>query len=238
MINDLSQHSVSFVSIPAEQLELLADNAFDAVMVVYPPDAAAALPKEIPTGCPVIVLSYDPSLSELPGADGFILVRMLAAFHETFDHLRDSGASQPALLYDELPLMAVSAFTSGYSTWCRANQVSEIAFNSINRETVREAIAQGADAFLIKGSDIDRSAERVVEYLNEMGLSVPGDVLLVSQSEDLSEPALGITCLSWLGRDIGLLISQFLRDGLQAGKFGSIELPYELRVRESSLRIP
>lgn len=238
LITGLSRHSISFIAIPAKQLDLLATSTFDAVMVINPPDLQAAVPAEVPAGCPVIVAPWG-SFPQTPGVEASLDFQVDTSLALTFDHLVQAGAKHPALLYNELPLMPVTAFTSTYDSWCASNGVIPIVFASVTRESVREAVRLGADAFFVKGSDIDRSPEKVIEYLGEIGLRVPDDVLVASNSEDLNEPqaAVPITCLTWASGSTGDRIVQMLVSGFANGKFESITLPFELRKRRSTQRI-
>lgn len=238
LTDDLSKESIGISWLPPQRIGLLAHDNFDAIVIGNPPTAADATPPEVPANYAIIVASNNASYESLDRVDGFISAQMPVAINALLDHLLEEGATQPALLIDDMQMTPGDIYIATFEQWCQDHECKPLIFWAATAANVKDAIGQGADALFMKGSDFSRCAEIAIRTVEQLGMSVPDDVLVASSSEDLYEPGSlpTITTLSWQGRDCGHLISDMLIKGLHTGNFPPVLLPYHLEVRHSTTR--
>lgn len=234
----LAENSIQCLQIPADHLDMLAQTPVDLAIIVNPRDREAAHPPHIPLGVPRVVAAGTREIVERSEADGYVLADVTASTYEALDHLVAHGAHHPALIYEVLPMAPLDDFIAAYEDWCARRGFEALKFQGVSAAAVDHALSAGADAFYVKGSDVERSAQKVVDVLSTRGLAVPDDILVVSNSDDVYESTvpIPITTVTYDGVRTGRELAHSVIECLRSGAPVEVEIAHDLRVRKSTQR--
>ncbi|MGW5849631.1 LacI family DNA-binding transcriptional regulator [Streptomyces sp. NPDC055254] len=244
------RHGYALVLLPAGSLQSeWAELPLDAVVVADPVADDPIVDDLLAARIPVF---SDRSVEGRPGAH-WVDVDAAAAVRETLDHLRGEGARRPALVLPDSTTRFHTEVLAAYRAWCAAHGLPERVARAAapgNGPVVRAvetALAGGGegpdrtrpDALFVVA---EASPPLVLEAARRRGYEVPGDLLIVCVSEDVTaqhtEPP--VTTLSLRPEavaeaGIGLLVA-VLEDGRRES--AGMLVPTRLEVRASSVRRP
>ncbi|MDV9190256.1 LacI family DNA-binding transcriptional regulator [Streptomyces sp. SR27] len=231
------------VLLPAGSLQSeWADLSLDAVIVADPVADDAVVEDLIAARIPVF---SDRSVEGRPGAY-WIDVDAGAAVCETLDHLRDQGARRPVLVVPDSTTRFHTEVVAAHRAWCAAHGLPERVVRvgaAGNGHVVRavETALEGAgkdrpDALLVVA---EASPPLVLEAARRHGYEVPGDLLVVCVSEDVTaeHTTPSVTTLSLRPEAVAEAGIEHLVAVLEHGLRevpGEI-VPTRLHVRESSV---
>ncbi|MEU8509083.1 LacI family DNA-binding transcriptional regulator [Streptomyces brevispora] len=232
----------ALVLLPAGSLHAeWAELPLDAVIVADPVGDDRIIDDLIAARIPVIT---DRSVEGRPGAY-WVDVDVVAAMRETLDHFEAQGARRPALVLPDSPTQFYAGALAAYGDWCAEHGRPEhVVFapeagNGPVVAAVEEALSgtRRPDALCVVP---EASPPLVLEAARRHGYDVPGDLLVVCVSEDLTaahtRPAL--TTLSLGPREVAEAGVDLLVAALEQGGAPSagVLVPTRLEVRASSLR--
>ncbi|KUJ69605.1 LacI family transcriptional regulator [Streptomyces albus subsp. albus] len=235
------------VLLPAGSLrDEWADLPLDAVVVADPVADDRIVEELLAARVPVF---SDRSVEGRPGAH-WVDVDTAAAVRETLDHLVGQGARRPALVQPDSTTRFHTGVLDAYRDRCAAHGLpqrvvwAEAAGNGPVMRAVETALAgtgQGErpDALLVVA---EASPPLILEAARRHGYHVPGDLLLVCVSEDVTaahtEPP--VTTLSLRPERIAEAGVELLVAVLEQGLADppGVLVPTRLEVRASSLRPP
>ncbi|MFF2008418.1 LacI family DNA-binding transcriptional regulator [Streptomyces sp. NPDC058195] len=242
------ERGYAVVLLPAGSLQdEWAGLPLDAVVVADPVAGDRIVDELLAARIPVF---SDRSVEGRPGAH-WVDVDPGAATREVLDHLRGEGARRPAMV---LP-GSMTAFHTGvlgaYRDWCAAHGLPErttqvaVPGNGPVIAAVEAALGragaadEGPDALFVVA---EASPPLVLEAARRRGYRVPGDLLLVCVSEDVTaehtRPA--VTTLSLRPQDVARAGTELLMSVLERGDAAPSGrlVPTRLDVRDSSRRTP
>ncbi|WKV70836.1 LacI family transcriptional regulator [Streptomyces sp. PCS3-D2] len=241
----------AMVLLPAGSLQSeWADLSLDAVVVADPVADDPIVEDLLAARIPVF---SDRSVEGRPGAY-WVDVDAGAAVRGALDHLRDQGARRPVLVVPDSTTRFHSEVYAAHRTWCAARDLPERVVRvdgsgngPVVRAVERALAADPADdpaadqarpdALLVVA---EASPPLVLDAARRLGYEVPGDLLLVCVSEDVTaehaDPP--VTTLSLRPEaiaeaGIGMLVA-VLEDGDQGA--AGVLVPTRLDVRASSVR--
>ncbi|MFB6516482.1 LacI family DNA-binding transcriptional regulator [Streptomyces sp. NPDC056401] len=238
------------VLLPAGSLQSeWAGLPLDAVVVADPVTDDPIVDDLLAARIPVF---SDRSVEGRPGAY-WVDVEAGPAVCAAMDHLLEQGARRPALVLPDSATRFHAGVLASYSGWCAAHGVAErvvIAADRGNGPVVRavetalagdgEGPGRGRpDALFVTA---EASPPLVLEAARRQGYAVPGDLLLVCVSEDVTaehtEPP--VTTLSLRPEAVAEAGIELLVAVLEDGRRESagVLVPTRLDVRASSLRHP
>ncbi|WP_338702574.1 LacI family DNA-binding transcriptional regulator [Streptomyces sp. Q6] len=236
------ERGYAMVLLPAGSLQNeWVELPLDAVVVADPVADDRIVDDLLAAGIPVF---SDRSVAGRPGAY-WVDVDAEAALREILDHLAEQGAGRPALVAPVTDTRFNRDALAAYRAWCAERGLAERvvrAEGAGNGPVVRaleEMLTQGElpDALVLVA---EASPPLVLEALRRHGLDVPGDLLLVCVSEDVTalhtSPA--VTTLSLRPRAVAQAGVERMVAVLEQGMTepaGTL-VPTRLQVRASSLR--
>lgn len=226
LASELTAAGMGLSLVARAHADLLARLPIDAALV------QAARPAEVidslPFGMPVVV-----GIGPVAGAAAVVGHDYDAIAAECVGLLSANGAQGICFIVrpNDLPVIQLIA-----ARFAAAAEVAGADFLVVDGvDPMAAAASRGAvDAVVSPGA----GPARIMEVLKAAGLSVPGDVLVLSLGEDdlASTLELSVSSLSFLGRDSGHLVGQVLVAGVRSGEFASTALPYRLDARASTDR--
>ncbi|MGW6707196.1 LacI family DNA-binding transcriptional regulator [Streptomyces sp. NPDC054956] len=192
------RHGYAVVLLPAGSLHgAWAGLPLDAVVVADPVGDDRIVDDLLAARIPVF---SDRSVEGRPGAH-WVDVDAGAAVRETLDHLGEQGARRPALVLPDNTTRFHTGMLAGYRDWCAAHGSAEriVRAEAVGNGPVVQAVeaalagpvpgGRGAsaterpDALLVVA---EASPPLVLEAVRRHGYGVPGDLLLVCVSEDVT----------------------------------------------------
>ncbi|MGW8885664.1 LacI family DNA-binding transcriptional regulator [Streptomyces sp. NPDC055749] len=241
------ERGYALVLLPAGSLQSeWAELPLDAVVVADPVDDDRIVDDLLAAGIPVF---SDRSVEGRPGAH-WVDVDAGAAVRETLRHLWEQGARRPALVLPDNTTRFHTEVLAAYRDWCTGHGLPdrvvrvEAAGNGPVVRAVETALAADAeddgertDALLVVA---EASPPLVLDAARRHGRDVPGDLLLVCVSEDVTaehtEPP--VTTLSLSPEEIAQAGIEHLVAVLEHGlrESAGVLVPTRLEVRASSLR--
>ena len=240
ILQTLAQADVSLLVVPAASIDSLQGAAIDAVILSALPDDSAAS-ERVGFGIPVVATGI-PRAGVT--ASCFATHDIEAVHREALELLRSAGSRRPALVRN-IGVEHVFREIEVYGAWCDENSVEPLTLDLDQFwkadeaiACVVDAIAAGADSFLIRNGD----TQVVLAAIEEAGKSVPGDVQVLAEAEGtieaLTNPS--VTTISLRGRESGQLVAKEVLHQMAEPKAvntscpRSLQLPHQLTVREST----
>lgn len=190
---------------------------------------------------PLVVAGIDldeAARNALP-VDGWIIPEVETLVFTAFDHLASQGAQKPAFISTPQPLAQIEAMEQAAQRWGSEHACPTIVIPSSEpHEAVTAALAEGADAILFRGDESIADLDVAIEAINDAGMAIPDDVLLMAVSGGGRENHYqrDVTTVGWDGSNIGTVSGKLVSDGLNSGKFGTITLQHTLSPRASTAR--
>ena len=183
------------------------------------------------------LVQFDRVFSDLPGAK--VVNNNFQGAYEATKHLVEQGYRRIGTLAGYMNSEAYAARLDGYrqALWDNGIEVDEsvVYYDTIVRETgcdaCQKALAAGCDALYSAG---DFSALGAIEAARERGLRIPEDFGIVGTANESFTALMSPTMSS-----LALNPFEMGRQAAQAflsGEEGTITVPMELKVRESSIR--
>ena len=183
------------------------------------------------------LVQFDRVFSDLPGAK--VVNNNFQGAYEATKHLVEQGYRRIGTLAGYMNSEAYAARLDGYrqALWDNGVEVDEsvVYYDTIVRETgydaCQKALAAGCDALYSAG---DFSALGAIEAARERGLRIPEDFGIVGTANESFTALMSPTMSS-----LALNPFEMGRQAAQAflsGEEGTITVPMELKVRESSIR--
>jgi LacI family transcriptional regulator len=161
--------------------------------------------------------------------------------NQVLNHLSKNGYSSPALILHDGDGDQYTAVASTYQEWCEVHGVAQ----HLSRvkpggppasDVARTVIDSGADSIY----DLSGRIADVLHGIENLGLSVPRDIGLVSRSEGDVAASMtpSVTSMSMLGQQVGQIIGEatIRTVGRSLDVRERIVCPFELTVRESTTR--
>ncbi|MFD9334306.1 LacI family DNA-binding transcriptional regulator [Streptomyces sp. NPDC060028] len=238
------------VLLPAGSLQSeWAGLPLDAVVVADPVTGDPIVDDLLAARIPVF---SDRSVEGRPGAY-WVDVEAGPAVCGTLDHLLEQGARRPALVLLDSPTRFHTEVLAAYRDWCTAHGVAQRVVRAADPgngpvvravETALAGDGEGPDRVRPDALFVvaEASPPLVLEAARRQGYEVPGDLLLVCVSEDVTaehtEPP--VTTLSLQPREIAEAGIELLVAVLEDGRAESdgMLVPTRLDVRASSVRRP
>ncbi|MFG2872608.1 LacI family DNA-binding transcriptional regulator [Streptomyces sp. NPDC048338] len=239
----------AMVLLPAGSLQSeWADLALDAVIVADPVADDRIVDDLLAARIPVF---SDRSVEGRPGAY-WVDVDAGGAVREALDHVREQGARRPVLVVPDSTTRFHTEVFAAHRAWCADRGVPErvvrvgapgnpAVVRAVETALAGDPAADGArpDALLVVA---EASPPLVLDAVRRLGRDVPGDLLLVCVSEDVTaehtEPP--VTTLSLRPEAIAeagvARLVAVLEDG--ARELPGVLVPTRLDVRASSVRPP
>ena len=239
----------AMVLLPAGSLQgEWADLALDAVIVADPVADDRIVDDLLAARIPVF---SDRSVEGRPGAY-WVDVDAGAAVREALDHVREQGARRPVLVVPDSTTRFHTEVFAAHRAWCADHGVPErvvrvgapgnpAVVRAVETALAGDPAADGArpDALLVVA---EASPPLVLDAVRRLGYDVPGDLLLVCVSEDVTaehtEPP--VTTLSLRPEAIAeagvARLVAVLEHGAQ--ELPGVLVPTRLDVRASSVRSP
>ncbi|MFD3804457.1 LacI family DNA-binding transcriptional regulator [Streptomyces sp. NPDC058611] len=244
------RHGYAVVLLPAGTLQSeWAELPLDAVVVADPVADDRIVDDLLAAHIPVF---SDRSVEGRPGAH-WVDVDAVAAVRESLDHLGEQGARRPALVLPDSTTLFHTEVLAGYRAWCAARGLPERVARAAAPgngpvvraiETALAGDGEGPDRVRPDALFVvaEASPPLVLEAARRQGYEVPGDLLLVCVSEDVTaehtEPP--VTTLSLRPEAVAEAGIELLVAVLEDGRRESAGLlvPTRLDVRASSVRRP
>ncbi|MCV7100519.1 LacI family DNA-binding transcriptional regulator [Mycobacterium palustre] len=213
--------------------------SYDGAIVVDPTAADdGLLAQAARDGIPVVTVGRTPNGHPWVDNDYPTLIPAI------MDHFRAAGARRPALLAGDPATSYVRDTVEQYTRWCRAHRcAARIAYveDGITEESGRSAVKgllsarTRSDAVL---ATLDRLALGVTAAVEELGLSVPDDVLVaaLSDSATIRHSRVPITAIDLMPDQIGTVAVDSLIVRITGGAAPNRVVAGKLRPRASTCR--
>lgn len=235
-IQELARHDIATIVMPDLRAETIKNLHINALIIAnVDPNVHPPL-HDVPFALPIIATNADtigPEVAATVSAD------QNAIMATAMDHLTAAGAKNPAFLMPPKPMTPAQPLIDAYTQWCQRNHRPVlISQDDAIGAATNDLLARGADAFLVHGDDNLNDVEQLSDTIRSAGLAIPADILVISMSEGQRDAALdpGITTLSLMGTEHGILVAQTVINGLNTGTYKSAIAPFELQIRASTLR--
>ncbi|MEO7718413.1 MAG: GntR family transcriptional regulator [Capsulimonas sp.] len=226
----------------AEQLQYLLKRGFGgAVFYPYAYRSNRALVEEVAATIPLVTIDR-----KIDSADtDFVGVDNHQSMYSAIAHLIAQGHQRIAYVTKNEPIRAVQERIQGYIDAVRDADLDEIVLSIPSRDKEQDWVSVDAVFQLPTGKRPtaaavfnDYTAIFLMQRLESMGLSVPGDVALTGFDDivPILPNGVGLTTVAQPYEEIGKKAVEVLLQRLQnpAGPKKSVELPAKLVVRESS----
>lgn len=160
---------------------------------------------------------------------------------DALDHLAGQGAVRPGLIGREEETTYNATLTDAYRQWCDERGINPIV--SVSQGEPQQM--EDRSAAMVADGQADAVVSLVAEGASVMagvaraGKTVPDDVLVLSMSEgaveEFTHPPGSV--MSLCGDQSGRMVAKVFARGIASGEWpATIDLPYELIIRESSTR--
>ncbi len=225
LVERLTHAGMGMALVARSHPEPIAGLPVDALVLLTDPDGL--LPIDIPYGMPVVG-----GLRRARNVTAWVAHDYEHIARTCVEHLIDRGARHVALVLtaDSVPTdqLIIAAL--------RRQLLPKVPVMTVEGDdaSIHRALTSGADSVVTLGENLDG----ILRATRNLGLSVPSDVLLVSLSEGDRESRSipPVTTLSFLGRRSGQALGDVIVEGLDAGTFTSVTLPFQFDLRDSTAR--
>lgn len=220
---------VSFAS--EDKVQDLISSGIDALLVIGQPSHTSVGDLELPYGLPVI------SLETIPGQPAWASHNPDDIASAVAKHFAQQGCTHFGWL---LGPGVEPIFNYWTESLARIVPEHDMAYSAQTHDASSSDVARAVTLLIDDGVDGIYSAMAwtpdVRDALVALDKSIPNDVLLVAQSEGLTELAMApqVSTLSLMTIASGLMIADSCIKAVNGQKPEPVELPFELHVRESS----
>lgn len=231
LTSQLSERGYGLLTVMNEQAPtLLQQLPYDAVLVLTTRVDISAIVKAVPFGVAMVTATGQDQPDRKHASVGHDYP---AAARAVFDHLREAGSEQPALLVPDLQHTFALGLVDGASGWSAENgiDVRSYTLNGTLDDLVGTALDDGCDAIFCATAD---SAE-VVAAIRNHGREPGRDILLVVQSDNpvnaYFEPSVSVLAFDPMGTADDVI------DALESALSGGtsvVDATFELRPGQSS----
>lgn len=217
-----------------DRVQSLIDSGIDMLIVLGAPDADGYSELRMPFGLPVVGLEMaDSGQFGWGGHDTGEIADAVVS------HLTEQGARH-------IGWMVGPAARETFKPWAlsleEAARAAGLAFSAASHDGSGKSIAQAFKKLLGGGVDavfsVGVDTSPIFDALASIGKSAPSDVLVVVQAEGIIEQAMTpkVSTLSLMAHETGTIIADMCIAIVTGGEVATLELPFELTVRESSVR--
>ena len=240
ILKTLGDEDIALLVVAADSIDSLQGAAIDAVILSALPDEAAAS-ERVGFGIPVVATGV-PRVGV--SASCFASHDVASMHRDALDILGKGGSVRPALVR-QIGVEHVLHDVTEYNRWCHERGIEPLLLSLDDVweadeaiDLVGEAIADGADGFLVRNGD----TQIVLAGIKQAGKSVPRDVQVVAQAEGLIEALTSptVTTVSLQGWKSGRLVAEEVIRQIKDPTLvnirdpRSLRLPYEVTAREST----
>lgn len=240
-VHELLKADISTILVPTVDHIMRSELPLDATVLVTldPTDVDTFFSQNLQLPVVVAGLDLDEAERDVLPVDGWINPEVELLVAKAFDHLVASGAGTLAFISTPQPLAQIPRMEQAARIWSQDHDFPTVVIHSEDPyAAVSTAIDNGADAILFRGDESIGELDLVVKAIDDKGLRIPDDVLLIAISESGREHhyVRDITTIGWNGNEIGRLSGALIVSGLNDGAFGTLSLRHTLTVRASTTR--
>lgn len=242
--HELLRNSIATTIIPTIHNESLKSLPIEALVLVTEDPEDLNTPALQTLDAPLIVagiqVDHEPAISAAP-VEAWLHSDHYAVVTTALEHLRDAGATRPALLTTDVPMAYVHSFRIGGHRWLKANGLDELVVhsNDIVSSTI-ELINDGVDALIVLCSDYSPELDAVIETVEHQGRRIPEDVMIVALSQSGRAVFVNpnVTTVLHDGPTVGMDIARLIVNGHNTGTYDSISMTPKVTQRKSTMRNP